>query len=188
MINCTKGFGNALTAKTVLDAVELWADGCYLLRETGQVCSGRLDGLLVPVHWEAKIGRGLGGVEVKVSRSDFLRGLKEGQYERYAKNVNLMYVATHKDVCKTSEIPAGIGHLVVCIRPKIGPVCICKRRAVRREMELHPDAMWRIIWDLFDQHRKKQRQAEEELHKLRERICHRGHRIIEKVLLAASAE
>jgi len=114
-------FRRPVVAKSVLDGIERWAAGYHLLRETGAViANGRLDGVLVPVGWETRARPGIYGVEVKVSRTDFLRGLNGGQFDRYLAKVNCLYLATGPDVCKTAEVPLEIGYLVVGFRGNNG--------------------------------------------------------------------
>lgn len=167
-----KFFGNipegarSYAAKCVLDAVEAWARPCnYLIRETGivfvgkvengQARNGRLDGLLVPIDGRATTMKSLTeeyfwnrcclvGVEVKVSRSDFLHGLKRGQYEQYRSSLGGLYVATPKGICKTSEIPAGIGHLVVLNGRN--ERAVCARRPQLKVIQYDPDVPWRILF------------------------------------------
>ena len=116
----------------MLDAVEVMCAGSYwLIRETESLVDGRIDGILVAETDDASILKKLGkaehrkpgmnwyaraanitGLEVKASRADFLRGLREGQFERYASTVSGLFVVTMRDV-KTSEIPEACGHITV---------------------------------------------------------------------------
>lgn len=161
------------TAEQVLDAVGRWAEGCYLLRETGQVGPGRLDGLLVPWTWGAKVGRGgIVAIEAKISRSDFLCGIKKEQCEKYLERVNGLYLATGPDVCKTSEIPKQFGHLVCGYRRGYGDVCVCRRRARWHDREHSAKAIWGIVWDLFDQFRRVQKEAEAERRTIHRQASH----------------
>lgn len=169
-------------ATSMLNAVERWAAGCYLLRETGAVLRGhRLDGLLIPTSWLPQMQPGIYGVEVKVSRSDFLRGLNSGQFERYAAAVNGLYLATGPDVCKTNEIPKQFGHLVTSWRSGES-ICVCRRKATRREADLDQATLWRIIWDLFDQFRSQQRKEAEEAVRLERRIKERASEVIDAMV------
>ncbi len=141
-------------AAQVLDGVEQWVDGCVLVRETKGIpgfSTGRIDGLLVPMGWTAAIRRakvqlGLIGIEVKISRGDFQRGLKSGQFERYAKALSGLYIATTGSVCKTSEVPREYGHLVVNRRHGYGTVCICKRHPKWRDGPLSVDDLWGVLF------------------------------------------
>ena len=171
-----------LHAATALDAVERWADGCMLLREIGLVENGRIDGALVPLSIDSpgvknnpmrKTGRpfwdrmGLLGVEVKLHRSDFLRGLKEKQFERYAPSFIGLYICTTLDVCKPSEIPREYGHLVVTWSDETErdsykriPVCVCKRHPQFKAVELDHETMWRVLWRSGEEMRKRAAEAE----------------------------
>jgi len=153
---------------TSLDAIEKWADGYMVLREIGLVKKGRLDAVLVPMNFEASVARtyktvnyfqrlGLVGVELKLSRSDFTRGLKSGQFKRYQGELAGLYVATMKGVCKTKELPAGIGHLVVDWLPSAKrrvlardsgrPLmrCVCRRHPKWSAVQMTQEQMWRIL-------------------------------------------
>lgn len=169
-------FQPTCSASHSLDAVERWAQSCYLLRETAALRCGRLDGLLVPVRWDAPIKAGLTALEVKQTREDFLRGLRTNQYERYQNKVNALYIVTPYHVCKTTEIPDGVGHLVVGTRRCGLPgrremlrdmlPCVCRRHAKWREAEIDQATLWRVVFDLFDQFERKKH---EEYRKRRER-------------------
>lgn len=132
-----------LPASMVLDAVERWASGCYMLREIELLVeavdrqatrdaeqshrvrsAGRLDSLLVPFKpWEAPFARKIGGwawntcrlvgIEVKVDRADLMAGLRKNQLGRYAEGVSAVYLATPKGLVKTSDVPARFGHLEI---------------------------------------------------------------------------
>ena len=159
-----------IMAGTALDAVETWAGkDAYLLRETGALGSGRCDGILIPTHWESPLKPGLHGVEVKVSRGDFLRGLKEGQFERYRKLFNTLYLVSPVGVCKTNELPKGIGHLVVSRRGDYGPVCACKRHAAWNPIEIDQKSLWKVVFDLGDQIRRRRNEEDRKNHQMQEK-------------------
>jgi len=128
------------------------------VRETIIAVHGRIDGVLVPTWFDAPVARGqrggwtdklgLLGVEVKASRADFLRGLREGQFERYDRTLAGLYVATSRAV-RTSEVPAGIGHLVCYQTPSGGGSdvrCVCRRHVTVREWEMDTHTMWRLVF------------------------------------------
>ena len=128
-----------VTASEILDAIDRDYGGHYMIiRETSILCniSGRMDALLVP--WSSKADcmlRNTGewfwdrprliAIEVKVNRADFLKGLREGQYERYDNQVSGLYLAVPRPddpvkkyreqdrVCKLREIPKGVGLITV---------------------------------------------------------------------------
>jgi len=145
------------TSKRMLDAVERWAEPEYwLMRETAAAVNGRLDGLLVPRSFEASIlatrrgywtdKLGLTGIEVKTTRSDFGRGLKEGQFTRYLSgNLNGLFLVTDLAV-KTCEVPESVGHLVVPEPWKMDERAICKRLPTWNASPLDSDTAWRIIF------------------------------------------
>lgn len=164
-------------ASNILAAVERWAVDCFLLRETCVIRDGRLDGLLIPVSWTSPMKCGLYAVEVKTMRSDFLRGLKGGQFERYFNQVHGLYIATYPEVCKTSEIPRGIGHLVVNRQSR---VACCRRKAAKRHGAVLDEGMlWRILYDAFDQQRKQIAKERQIIHKTVKRIGqHIGDRLV----------
>lgn len=137
-----------MRAEQVLDAVESWAHGAFLIRETGALRNGRMDGILIPYLYECSLDFGIWGVEVKVSRSDFLAGLRKGQYERYEADVDGLFVATPRGVCKTSELPKKCGHLVIGPNPRIPRTrhCICRRRPKTKHTPLDDGACRRLLF------------------------------------------
>lgn len=175
----------------ILDAVEQWAQGYWMIRETGAAMSGdphenegRMDAILVPVNWEAvsylalKFGQGIIGVEVKRFRHDFLNGLKSGQYDRYADKPSVcgLYLATEKGVCKTSEVPARFGHINVSQRYVDGHPfmsCSCRRNPTWKEAHLDPPTLWRTLWSMYREHRVRGRKYEEEQHRIMKRVRER---------------
>ncbi|MBD3267462.1 MmcB family DNA repair protein [bacterium] len=160
-------------ADDILNAVEDWAitKGNYmLLREFGVFGNNmRLDGILLALGHTAHIFKkykrhGLIGIEVKVSRSDFLHGLKNGQYEKYNKYCAGLFLATPRDVCKTSEIPEHCGHLI-CERKRMKrsgwprTFCVCRRHPKYKPGAWDSSIFWRLIERVCQEHRK-------EIHKL----------------------
>ncbi|MCE5277174.1 MAG: hypothetical protein ABFD92_16725 [Planctomycetaceae bacterium] len=148
----------SIMANWMLDAIERWAEGYWLVRETGIVdVEGRLDGLLVPTSGEAHCMKHQGGwfwdrirlvgVECKCSRPDFLRGLREGQFQRYAASLSGLYIATSVGVCSPSEIPPGTGHLEYR-NTTGGPRCVCRRHPVYQDRCWTADVPWRLLFDL----------------------------------------
>ena len=67
------------------------------------------------------------GYEIKVSRSDWLRDQKVGEYQ---KRVNLMYVVAPKGIVQAGELPVGCGLLEV---PEVGRRLLTRVKAVRHE-------------------------------------------------------
>jgi hypothetical protein len=143
----------------ILNAIERWAVGYKMIRETIAAidCQGRMDAILVPLSWEAEsykrlnFKQGLIGIEVKSYRGDFLRGMKEKQFEKYAdsESISGLYVATALNVCKTSEIPKRFGHLIVNVKPderRSMNICVCRRHPEWKESKLSQESMWRILW------------------------------------------
>lgn len=141
----------------ILNKIKPLLRGYAILEETGSIFgndSFRIDGLLVPVRSTAHcMGRSsridffkrpcVVGLEIKTSRNDFLRGLREQQFERYAEYMHGVYVVTPKDVCKTKELPPSVGHITYSFR-KHGAVC--RRHPKYVEKDLPTDVMWRLLW------------------------------------------
>jgi len=168
------------SAEGALKAIERWAPGYMLLRETSALRIGRLDGLLVPVSGAAPIMRvqrdrrgvrqdsrkiypGLVGIEVKLRRDDFLRGLNNGQYTRYARCLAGLYIATPKGICRTSEIPDFAGHLIVAQRPGYGLVCVCRRNPHWQERPLEVSSYWYILFDVAAAYQRRIREERDEV-------------------------
>jgi hypothetical protein len=169
-----------LTSKTILTAVEAWASGYILIAEfSDRDVGGRVDGVLLPYGRGAhcmKMGtsrdRTIGGsdfwyrprligVEVKASRADFLKGLRGGQFDRYRDSCLAgLYVATGREVCRTQEIPADIGHLVVGTRSSGGWTCICRRHPTYRDVELSAALVWRVVFHVADKSARETRDLE----------------------------
>lgn len=171
--------GDCVKAPQVLDAIDTWARGMVVIREfegLGQSV-GRLDAVLIPVSPVADCMQGskwphtqhiygdititrdkpfwdrpcVIGIEVKVSRSDFLAGQRNGQYERYQAGVSGLYVAAPANVCKTTELPNGVGRLMV--KATHGRVSVtCKRHPKYKDVELDPSVPWRLMFRLYRKH------------------------------------
>lgn len=143
-----------IEAEGMLDAVEAWAEGVEMFREIGiiegGVSKGRMDAVLLPVSTDAHCLSkgdkfGLIGVEVKRTRSDFLKGaslvpprrrlhgaqdaMLPSQFDRYRQQLLGLYIVTLKGVCKPSEIPDGLGDLVIEKVESTPPEyrCFCRR-------------------------------------------------------------
>lgn len=183
----TRGSGDAdeyMHASWLLNAVEEWA-GClrgeyWLVRETVAAVVGRIDGLLIPASYDSPIFRhrkgswidkaGIIGVEVKASRGDFLRGLRENQFDRYNETLTALYVATPRSV-KTSEVPAPCGHLVVYRPPgRRGWSCVCKRQPKYRDVPIDADTMWRLVFYAIKRMRTERHEERKRLRIALERI------------------
>ncbi len=169
------------TAGEILDAIDEAYGGHYLMiRETGILCnfSGRMDALLVPWSSQADcMVQNTGtwfwerprliAIEVKVKRSDFLKGLRDGQYERYANQVSGLYIAVPRPdhpvkrfreqdrVCKLKEIPKGVGLITV---KRFGKAH-CARRPKLADVQFEPDVPWRLLFaarqHLWEEWRKR---------------------------------
>lgn len=151
------------TAEQCLDAIDRWASGWWMTREFTYRGAGRVDGLLVPVGAHAHCMKKLVGerffnrmrlvaVEVKISRSDLQHGLKNGQFDRYAEAFAGLLVVTPAGMCKTSELPDGVGHIVV--RGTNAPerfIASCKRWPKYSEVEMSADLPWRLLFKLFEE-------------------------------------
>lgn len=168
-------------AKTILDGVERWIEGCMLLREIKIDHFSRLDGLLIPVSMAAPNmvrqthryfwdRAGVIGIEVKANRADFLKGLNSGQFERYDKSLSGVYVATSKGVCKTSEIPKEIGHLIVNYKKDHRPMAICRRHPIFSEPEFEPELLWRIFFRAMQESREREAKQRQKYYELSDRI------------------
>ena len=155
-----------LTAQWLLNSVERWAGADYWFgRESGAALTagGRLDGYLVPTSWNAPVvkknkGFGIIGVEVKISRSDFLRGLTSSQYERYAEDEGIigLYVVTPRGLIKTAELPQNVGHLVVNnSRHRSEWSTVCKRHPSYTGKETPSSVLWRVLVNIGYQHRRE---------------------------------
>lgn len=135
------------TVNQMLDSVErLYAGAYWMIRETESLVDGRIDGILIAESHEAGIMKKLGrsrigggfltgyqraanvtGLEVKASRADFLRGLREKQFDRYAETLSGLIVVTMRDV-KTTEIPAACGHIAIHHGTGERWKAVCKRQ------------------------------------------------------------
>ena len=149
----------------ILDAVKKWAEGYWLLREfdLSPSANGRIDAILVPVQYGASIlnswkrndpkswwnRHGLVGVEVKTNRADYLRGIRENQFNKYSNVLSGIYLAAPKGIVKTSELPEGVGHLVETENWVSGKGVIhkvhCARHPQFHQTELPNELLWKII-------------------------------------------
>lgn len=159
-----------------------------VLEETGAIFgndTSRVDLLLVPVasgaHCMSRTGDfftdrpAVVGIEVKTNRADFLRGLREEQFTRYAAYMHGLYVLTYKDVCKTAEVPPGVGHLVAYYRDRgRGLAITCRRHPKYNSLELSSNVMWRLLWAV----REHERAARQKEHSFRSDYKQRMGRMI----------
>lgn len=185
----TTPYPKQFSVKCALDAVERWVgDHGILFREFGGLIgpqytsSGRIDAIVVPtgrgfpsikqqtdIHFWARFG--LVGVEAKLNRPDFLTGLRSGQYDRYAKTLTGLYIATPRTICTTSEIPAPIGHLIVAHRRDYGPLAVCRRHPKWNESaQIEPELLWRIVLRVADEYRQKREEDRWERHEFDQRF------------------
>ncbi len=180
-----------MTAKEILDAIDKDYGGHYMMiRETSILCdfSGRMDALLVP--WSSGADcmlRNTGewfwdrprliAIEVKVNRADFLKGLREGQYERYTNQVSGLFLAVprpdhpmkrYRDeerVCKLKEVPRGVGLITV---ERYGTGIHCARRPILKDVEFERDVPWRLLFaarEYLGNERREHWAAEEKMNK-----------------------
>jgi hypothetical protein len=200
------------TAKEMLAAVEVWAQPDYWMMRETSACApqgGRLDGLLIPVSITAPAMKSRGfrsgywteravpvGIEIKASRSDFLRGLSEGQFDRYRASVPNLFVCTGRDV-KTAEIPAGLGHLIHHLPPgervpmdggkwsrrttHPEPRVVCRRQPKFCAHELGADTMWRIVMYCADQMRDQRREQQIKENRLFDKLGDRVARALRAI-------
>src|SRR5262245_2299599 len=101
------------TSKSVLDAIaeapRFAPPACVMLREvrngTGYAKQVRTADAVVVSVWPSR-GVWLGGIEVKVSRSDWLRELKDptkaAEIQKYC---NYWWLASPEGVCEPGELP-----------------------------------------------------------------------------------
>lgn len=201
-------FGS-LVVKWYLEVVEAWAEGYWMIQETGIVTPRRrLDALLVPVTGEArcmKRFRGsfwkrvrLLGVEVKISRQDFLKGLKSGQFDHYDKHVSGLYVVVPMDenVGKMSELPPNVGFIEI---EKSGPrakwICHCRRHPKFKDIEFTYDVPWRLLFQIREEYQQAVRDLkaryDERYETLKNEVdctVHHAIRKIEKKIIVGEKE
>jgi len=191
-----------MSAKQVLRAVDFWC-GLHseMIEEIG-IGDGRVDGLVFPTcatgigmnrNRDAKgnyrhfwTRAGFLGIEVKVSRQDFLSGLKRGQFEQYREQLSGLYLAVARGVCKASEIPDDVG-LIVCYRPEgYGHVhAVCRRHPEFRDIPLDPDLYWRVMFKYAEQSRETARSRQDREREFEQKI---GHVIASKIIRPAREE
>lgn len=115
------------TATDVLAGVRQWADGVgYRVYTEMELETGnRVDGVMVPMRWDAPLLKqrynhhDKGGwasrcaamcLEIKCDRGDFMKGLKNGQFERYREMPFAgCYLATPAKLIRREEVPEGWG-------------------------------------------------------------------------------
>ena len=189
-----------------LDVVEKWAEGYWVIRETGIATPGnRLDALLVPISQNAHCMKSLRGpfwkrprivgVEVKTSRNDFQRGLKTGQYEKYDEAVTGLYLVVPKgdQVCKMKEVPKNLGFIEVDnSRHRSAWTLACKRHPKYGNTEgLSAEIPWRLMFRLREEmnlaindERHRYEERYKELRNEVDRTVHNSIRQIENQIIA----
>lgn len=158
------------TASEILDAVETWAgEDWTLLRETSALTAGgtpwanglRMDGVLIPLSWEAPsykrctFRQGIVAVEVKVTREDFLAGVRRNQFAQYADFCSGVYLAAPADIVRVSEVPDGVGFLQIVnasrglsrsFSESVSIRAVCRRHPRFQPRPLTPEQCWRVLW------------------------------------------
>lgn len=173
----------SLQANWVLNAVEQWADGYWMIRETSLVHNNRrVDALLVPVGPEAHCMKKcmkewfwnrprLIGIEVKVNRGDFLKGLRNGQYDAYDKLLSGLYIAMPKGLAKIKEVPKQFGVLTVWQKgSRNNWRCLCHRHPIYTDPELPADIPWKLLFKAKEEFRQRERDMYEEYRRKLRRI------------------
>lgn len=177
-------FGERHTVTSILDAVESWGAGFHMIRETGAALSGsdRSDAVLIPVNAEAACMKGRGrmqdgrwtwwwdrvclvGVEVKLTREDFRRGIREGQFEKYQERFGGLYLAIPHGIALRKEVPEGVGLLTV---RSPGASAVCVRNPVWRSVELDSVTAWRLVWRMHEQAKQLERTIRSEIWRRKE--------------------
>lgn len=96
----------------------------------------RMDALAMN-QWASR-GRLLAGFEIKVSRSDWLRELKDFQKAEHAfMECDQFYLVTPKEIVKDGELPVGWGHLQVYgngLRQMVAPARVTPPPTMSREL------------------------------------------------------
>lgn len=166
-----------------LDDLERWAHerGYWMIRETESIGVGRIDALLVPVSFEAHVVKrgkfnGLVGVEVKLRRPDFLRGLREGQFARYAEKVNGLFLLAAEGIARASEIDRRFGFMVWN-----GDKVRCARHPTYTKEEPDAEIAWRLLSTIRVEFEQRLRRMEREYESKMERA---GHLIAGRVMSA----
>lgn len=149
-------------ARKVMEGVRYWADnvGFRVLPEIELAKGRRVDGIMVPVRWDAPLLRKVQGhwldccaslcVEIKISREDFLAGVKKQQFERYAElPFGGCYLATPARLIRREEVPDGWGWICVGYRNGMGMVGTCRQHPVFRRVETPNDWLWKILFSSY---------------------------------------
>lgn len=164
-----------MNANAVLNAVDSWCGSDHLEREIGIIDNGmRLDGVIVPASWESAIYKkakrfGLVGIEVKVTRSDFLAGLRRGQFEAYKKDKSIMglILAVPRGIVKKSEVPDGVGLITVRQKASIErwrfehSACCLRMPKFKSKVD-DSAALWRIVMRMNESLRCRSVKAQDE--------------------------
>lgn len=195
-----KNWSGYVTADIVKAAVESWAFQMNFksLNEVG-IVDGILDCVLFPLsiscpmfvgmghvgnHWTDRCA--LAGVEVKVSKSDFMKGLKEGQFERYDKTLAGLYIAGPTDAFLKSDVPEKFGvlhvkHSII----KSDTVLVCRRHPTWKATSLTNDQMWRLLWAMNQQLGEEKTKHKKEYDDLKAKFSERAGRILTKAVASA---
>ncbi len=193
----------AKPSSDVLDAVEAWArPGARLLREVELIGNdrseaevgvhGRADGLLVPVvpwecGWRPKRGWcwdgcSLAGVEVKISRGDFRKGLETGQFDRYRRVLGALFVAVPRwlacDVLR--DLPAGVSLIVT----EPCEIARCVRQAKATPTTVSPQMFWKVLHLLDAESRVREHAADRAKVDILDRVGHHASAAIRGALKA----
>ncbi len=194
-------------AEWILDSVQGWIAGAYwMIRETGLVNTNlRVDALLVPVNADAHCMKELTqenfwsrprlvGIEVKASRNDFLRGVREGQFEKYDSLLSGMYIAVLRGVAKPSEVPKKFGFLTITKNQsgRRNWSCVCQRQPTYTEPPVSAETVWKLLFTLRDEYIARVRELEKKHKGIEKRIGrlleYKMHDLVYNILRQAEAD
>jgi len=169
-------WGHAWDAGEVKAAVRRWAFGVgyEAVSEIEGIADGRLDLLLVPMsmdapifkklidqgHWTNRLG--LVGVEIKISKADFQKGLSE-QFERYGKSLSGLYIAGPPHIVVAAQVPRKFGVLAIGHGlHEQGWRVACRRHPEFKPCPASVQDLWRVMWKIKAIHQDRLRKIEEE--------------------------
>lgn len=176
-------------AEMMLKALKLWAyPKWWLLNETSASVKGRIDSLLVPSSLDsAWIDKDtskcwtnrchLIGVEIKTNRADFIRGLEEKQFDRYAETLPALFVLTSREI-KTKEVPKQCGHLIFWDYDRI----VCRRNPQIKNIPLTEDTAWRIILAMGAEYREALNKEQAKIDRASEKVGHRFRKLFSEAM------
>lgn len=126
-----RSYSTKLSTFTLTNAAAAWVSKPFSKMVVTELSSNAWSGWRFDVVAITPNAKFIQMIEVKKTRADFLRGKKEGQFERYMPYCHQFFIAAPAGMIDKTELPPGVGLVEIW---ESGTTRI-KKRAARRDIE-----------------------------------------------------